>query len=98
MDEVSDCEIITVSDEKVVNKSIAFVKVKSGILETEELRKKIVFHCEKTIPEYMVPKDIIFIREIPLNSSKKPDLIALEQIYLNKNEEKKSLRKRLFKK
>ena len=35
------------------------------------------------VPEYMVPTDIIYLDEIPLNASKKHDLIQLEKMYMS---------------
>ena len=31
----------------------------------------------------MVPREVIFLEELPLNTSKKPDLKALEEMYNN---------------
>ena len=81
MEDISKCEVITVPDDKVVNKPIAFVVVKEGILPTEELKSKILSYCELHVPEYMVPADIIYLEDIPLNAGKKPDLKELERIY-----------------
>ena len=78
---VANCEVITVPDDKVVNTAIAFVVLKEGELPTEELRKKIIDYCHTYIPEYMVPTDVIYLDEIPLNASKKHDLIELEKMY-----------------
>ena len=38
-----------------------------------------------SIPEYMVPSDVVFIDEMPLNASKKPNLIELEKMYQSNN-------------
>lgn len=81
MGDISKCEVITVPDDKVVNKPIAFVVVKEGLLPTEELKSKILAYCELHVPEYMVPADIIYLEDIPLNAGKKPDLKELERIY-----------------
>ena len=79
--EINNCEVITVPNERVVNTAIAFVTLNQGQLPTEDLRKKIMLHCQTNIPEYMVPSEIIYLDEIPVNSNKKPDLIGLEKIY-----------------
>ena len=85
IDGVSKCEVITVADEKVVNKPIAFVVPNNNILPTEEFRNHILNYCKSNVPEYMVPADVIYLEDIPLNSGKKPDLKKLEEIYKNGN-------------
>ena len=96
---ISKCEVITVPDDKVVNKAVAFVVPKEGELPTEELKNKIVSYCQMNVPEYMVPAEVIYLEQIPLNAGKKPDLIELERIY---NEgvkiESNTKKKRMFKK
>ena len=79
--DVANCEVITVPNDKVVNTAVAFVVLKEGVLPTDELRKEIIDYCQVYIPEYMVPTDIIYLDEIPLNASKKHDLIELERMY-----------------
>jgi len=81
MKEISNCEVITVPDEKVVNKAVAFVVPSEGQFPTDELKNKIISYCQMNVPEYMVPSEIIYLDSIPLNASKKPDLKELEKIY-----------------
>lgn len=99
MEEVLECEVITVPDELRVNKAIAYVVLNEHIDENE-LRKKIINHCSKSVPEYMVPREIYFINKIPLLASKKTDFKALEELYSSSKEQKegKTKVKRLFKK
>ena len=85
MPEISDCEVITVPDEQVVNRAVAFVVVNNGVLPTEDLRKKIITYCQMNVPEYMVPTEIIYLDEIPLNSTKKHDLKQLGLLYNGNN-------------
>ena len=80
MDEVYKCEVITVPDETTVNEAIAFVVPKENVNDTM-LADRIISHCKTSVPEYMVPKNIYFINDIPLLPTKKPDLTRLEQIY-----------------
>lgn len=96
---VRNCEVITVPSEKVENVAIAYVEVKEGIIPDEELKRTIIDTCRASIPEYMVPSDVIFLDSMPLNSSKKPDILALEKMYKDStiiNGSKK--KKRLFQK
>lgn len=85
LDFVRNCEVITVHDDKVENTAIAYVVVKDGVIADEDLKRQIIDSCMVSIPEYMVPSDVIFIEEMPLNASKKPDVLALEKMYNNNN-------------
>lgn len=76
-DAVDKCEIITVPDSVKENVAVAFV-VKSAEITKEEL----ISYCTTNVPEYMVPVDIVFVDDIPLTPAKKPDLKALEKMYL----------------
>lgn len=93
---ISKCEVITVPDDKVVNKAVAFVVLNSGVLPTEDLKNSMISYCQGNIPEYMVPTDIIYLDELPINASKKVDLKELERIYneefVNNNIKKRKLR------
>ena len=94
MKELSSCEVITVPDEKVVNKAIAFVVPCDNQLPTEELTKKIISYCQINVPEYMVPAEVIYLEKIPLNAGKKPDLIELERMYKEKSNQEIKVKKR----
>lgn len=78
---IADCEIITVKDEKIENKAIAFVVLKDEVDATEVFRREIFNVCQMSIPEYMIPADILFVDAIPTLSNKKNDLKSLEKIY-----------------
>lgn len=81
MKEVSNCEVITVPDDKVVNKAVAFVVPATGEMPDENLKNRIISYCQINVPEYMVPAEVIYLESIPLNAAKKPDLQRLEKIY-----------------
>ena len=78
-DAVDKCEVITVPDNNKENVAVAFV-VKSAETTKEEL----INYCTANVPEYMVPVDVVFIDDIPLTPAKKPDLKALEKMYINR--------------
>ena len=92
MSQVSNCEVITVPDDSVVNVAVAFV-VTNNIVGDESLKTKIMEHCFQSIPEYMVPKEIYFVDQIPMTLAKKPDIKKLKTIYQTEIEQKKVKKK-----
>ena len=86
--DVSSVAVITVPDEKALNKAVAYIVTKDGVVENETLRSNIIDFCSANIPEYQVPKDVVFIEEMPLTTSQKPDLKLLEAMYKEKNSQK----------
>ncbi len=81
MEGIIDCEVITVPDDKLENVAIAFVVVNDKNNETNDFIKIIKKECLEGIPEYMVPKEIIFVSELPKLSNQKNDLKVLEKMY-----------------
>ena len=81
MEGIIDCEVITVPDDKLENVAIAFVVVNDKNNETNDFIKIIRKECLESIPEYMVPKEIIFVSELPKLSNQKNDLKVLEKMY-----------------
>ena len=47
---------------------------------TEE---QILKHCKNYLPEYMIPKKVLYIKEFPLNVNGKTDTKKLEQFISN---------------
>ena len=99
LDDVESVAVITVPDEKVVNKAIAYIVTKDGVLENETLKSNIIDFCSANVSGYQVPQEVIFIPDMPLTTSKKPDFKVLAAMYeqqngkkeVNKETKKKSL-------
>ena len=49
----------------------------------EEIAKNITRHCQKTMANYMVPKKVIVLKEIPHNANGKIDRASISLIYKN---------------
>ena len=81
MDIIEKGELITIPDDKIVNKPIAVVKVKKGVAKNIQTKNSISDYLSDKIPEYMIPKEIIFVDSFPLNASSKVDLKKLEELY-----------------
>lgn len=80
--DIEKCEIITIPDEERVNVCVAFVVPEKKNYTKDALKSSLIEYGKANVPEYMVPRDIVFLDDIPQTSSRKPDLKALEKIYL----------------
>ena len=49
----------------------AFVVLKKGILPAEELREKILAFASTQLASYKMPRDIVFLKELPKTSNGK---------------------------
>lgn len=98
MNEIADCEVITVPDEKIVNKPVAFIVLKK-YSDAKGIEEKVIEHCQNNVPEYMVPQEVYILDELPRTTSKKPDLQKLKEMYedMNKNAKNGGKVRKLFK-
>lgn len=80
--EVLDATTLPLKSGNVVKKIISFItlKNKSEVDMNEELKQ----YLNIDLPVYMVPSEIITIKELPVNSNYKIDSKALTEFYLNK--------------
>lgn len=81
-DDIEKCEVITIPDDERINVSVAYIVPKKKNYSKDALKTSLIEYSKANVPEYMVPKDIVFIDDIPQTSSRKPDLMVLEKIYL----------------
>lgn len=79
--------IIGVPDPYRMQKVKAFVKLKTGVPETEETRAAIMAHCRKFIAKYALPYEIEFRQEMPKTLVGKVAYRVLEEEELKKMEE-----------
>ncbi len=74
-------ETLALSRDNVVKKIVSLAKLtKDATVTADEVKKDLA----KRLPDYMVPGDIRFIDEIPLNQNGKVDKKLLTEIYLRK--------------
>ena len=58
----------------------AFILLKEEYFgQKENIKRALLEHCQKSLPEYEVPVDFSFIREVPVTSANKVDFKALEK-------------------
>lgn len=82
--DIDKCEVITIPDDERVNVSVAYIVPTEKSNSKAGLKSELIEYSKANVPEYMVPKDIVFLDDIPLTSSRKPDLKALEKMYLER--------------
>ena len=81
LDGVLNCAVMGMPDDIMGEAVIAVVEAKEP---TKELKDKITSHCNRVLPSYKVPKNIVFIDKIPLNSSSKMDRNKIKEILMSK--------------
>ena len=58
----------------------AFIVLKEAYLGHEnEVKSKLLDHCRKSLPEYEIPVEFRFVREVPVTGANKVDFKALEK-------------------
>lgn len=77
---VFQSEVIGLKRNESVKKIVSLVQLKKNFQELtiKEIKKDLL----KTLPDYMIPSDIKFVKEIPLNQNGKADKNQLTKIYL----------------
>jgi len=83
---VSGCVVVGMPDDIMGEAVIAAVQSEGG--DKEDLSTKIISFCNRSLPSYKVPKDIEFVDDFPLNSSKKVDRFRLKAMIMNKRSQK----------
>ncbi|MBL7897260.1 MAG: AMP-binding protein [Crocinitomicaceae bacterium] len=63
----------------VVKKIVSLVNAENAVSDSTMLKNELA----KTLPHYMIPADIRFVKEIPLNANGKADKKLLTEIYLS---------------
>lgn len=62
----------------------AFVVLKEGIPQSDDVKQSIINGCKELLPDYMIPEEIEFRTDLPRTSRGKVDYRALEQEIDNK--------------
>jgi len=84
--DVLEACVIGIPDEKQVHKVKAFVVLKDPNKESEEMREKLIEHCNQNIIKWSCPREIEFRTQLPKTLVGKIDFKQLE------NQEKERLR------
>ena len=76
--------VIGVPHETRINYPKAFVVLKEGIPQSDDVKQSIINGCKELLPDYMIPEEIEFRTDLPRTSREKVDYRALEQEIDNK--------------
>ena len=74
--------IFSVTDEDTGQRIITCLQAKSDI---ENLKENFLLFLKKELPNYMVPSEVFYLKEMPLTQSHKIDISLLRESY-EKNE------------
>ncbi len=80
---INEAVTIPLKSGNQVKRIIAFVLLKNENGIGSEMKIKIIDHLKKTLPEYMIPGEICFVNEFPLNPNHKIDKNKLIEWYSN---------------
>jgi len=75
MESIKECAVIGISDAKWGEVGKAFIVVNSPLTEVE-----IIAHCQQNLAKFKIPKQFVFISELPKTDSGKINHKALKLI------------------
>ncbi|HMF57379.1 MAG TPA: benzoate-CoA ligase family protein [Pyrinomonadaceae bacterium] len=78
--EVSEAAVVSGTDEDGIGIVVAYVVLKSGSLETNEMAEKLRAHVSALLPLYKTPSQFHFIEELPRTATGKIQRYKLRQI------------------
>lgn len=78
---VLSCVVVGVPDDIMGEAVVAVVETKEA---SEKLKQDIISTCNQVLPSYKVPKNVVFIRNFPLNSSGKLDRRKTKEMLMSK--------------
>lgn len=84
LDFVLQAETIALKRNEEVKKIVSIVRLKTNQSEGIDWKKEIMERLAVDLPQYMIPSDIKFVEQIPLNQNGKADKKMLEKIYMTK--------------
>ena len=73
------CCVVGIPNETRINYPKAFIVLKDGITQSDDVRQSIISGCKELLPDYMIPEEIEFRTDLPRTSRGKVDYRALEQ-------------------
>ena len=78
---VLSCVVVGLPDDIMGEAVVAVVETKEP---SEKLKTEIILTCNRDLPSYKVPKNVVFIHNFPLNSSRKVDTQKIKEMLMPK--------------
>jgi benzoate-CoA ligase len=78
-EKVAECVVVGVADETNLIKSKAFIKLREGVVASEDLAKEIQQFVKSQLAPYKYPRLVEFVAELPKNDRGKVDRKMLRQ-------------------
>lgn len=78
-DGVDGVAVVGIPDD-ILGEAIVAVVCKGKDAAEDEVRSRAMSFCRERLPSYKVPKHIVFMEEIPLNSSNKVDKVRIREM------------------
>lgn len=73
------CCVVGIPHEARINYPKAFIVLKDGSTENDDIKQSILNDCKELLPDYMIPEEIEFRTDLPRTSRGKVDYRALEK-------------------
>ena len=77
---VATCCVVGIADTARIARPVAVVELIKSQTASPHLKEEIINMCATTLPQYMVPTEIIIIETMPRTSRGKIDYRAVEQM------------------
>jgi len=77
---VSEAAVVARPDEYWGETPCAFISFKHGVVDRDRLEREIIKHCRERMPHYMVPKTVVFKKELPKTSTGKIQKFVLREM------------------
>lgn len=78
------CCVVGIPHEARINYPKAFIVLKNGSMQDDDIRQGIINRCKELLPDYMIPEEIEFRADLPRTSRGKIDYRAIGQESGNK--------------
>ena len=73
------CCVIGIPDKYRINYPRAYIVLKNGIEQSEQITQEIIAICKNNLPAYLVPEEIEYRSSLPRTARGKIDYRALEE-------------------
>lgn len=86
---IANCCVVGVPDSYKIEKIRAYLILKEGYTESNELKTELLNLCKEYLSKWSIPQEFIFRKELPLTQVGKISYVELENEIINEFEQKK---------